>query len=361
VWGAASVVGPAVGGLLSEYLSWRWIFYLNLPIGLLAVWMLRRHLVERIERQPHQLDYPGAATLTAGCALVILGLLQGGVAWPWTSAPGVGVPAAGVMLLIAFVLVEQRRPEPVLPLWVFRRRVLVGGNLVAVVIGAVLIGLSSYVPAYAQGVLGAGPIAAGFAVAALSIGWPLAATLSGRVYLRIGFRDTALLGSVGVVAGAAACVALTDTSPLAAVATACCLVGLGLGFCSSPTIVAVQSAVGWKRRGVVTGTNMFARSIGSAVGVAVFGAIANATIAHRLADPPPGLPGRLPTADAAGDAVLDHSSTIAPATLAFLRSALFDATHHVFVGLLVVAVLGVGAVLLVPRRTEPLTFSDDLV
>lgn len=358
VWGAASVVGPALGGLVSEYLSWRWIFWINLPVGLLAAWMLRRHLVERIEHQRHSIDYAGALLLTAGCSLVILALLQGGVAWPWSSPPGVGVPAAGGGLLVAFVLVERRRTEPVLPLWVFRHRVLLGGNVVAVMIGAVLIGLSSYVPTYAQGVLGAGPLAAGFALAALSIGWPIAATVSGRVYLRLGFRDTALLGAVGVVAGTAAGTALTAHSPLWAVATACGTVGLGLGLVSSPTVVAAQSAVGWGRRGVVTASNMFSRSIGSAVGVAVFGAVANAALTRRLAHPPSGVTGPLPTPEQAGGTVLERATTTPPATVAFLRSALFEASHHVFVGLLVVSVLSVVAVLVIPRRTTPLAVRD---
>ncbi|MGZ4573719.1 MAG: MDR family MFS transporter [Mycobacteriaceae bacterium] len=356
VWGAAAVVGPTLGGVFSEYLSWRWIFFVNLPIGAVAVWMLHRHLHETVHRRKHTIDYAGAVLLTVGCSLLILGLLEGGVSWSWGSPVSVGILVLGAILVGAFVLVEKRAAEPVLPLWVFTRRVLTGSSLVAVGVGAVVIGLSSYVPTYAQGVLGSGPVVAGFAVAALTLGWPLAAALAGRVYLRIGFRDTALIGMVFVLAGAVLMLGLGAGSGVWEVAGACFTVGVGLGLVSSPTVVAAQSVVGWERRGVVTGTNMFSRSLGSAVGVAVLGAVANAVLAHRYTSAPDALAGQLPVNSNGTSAVLDGSAESTPALHEFVRVALSDATHYVFLSLAVVAVLMVGAVLLMPRRTRELTF-----
>ncbi|MGZ4557378.1 MAG: MFS transporter, partial [Mycobacteriaceae bacterium] len=212
------------------------------------------------------------------------------------------------------------------------------------------------VPTYAQGVLGSGPVVAGFAVAALTLGWPLAAALAGRVYLRIGFRDTALIGMVFVLAGAVLTLGLGAGSGVWEVAGACFTVGVGLGLVSSPTVVAAQSVVGWERRGVVTGTNMFSRSLGSAVGVAVLGAVANAVLAHRYTSAPDALAGQLPVNSNGTSAVLDGSAESTPALHEFVRVALSDATHYVFLSLAVVAVLMVGAVLLMPRRTRELTF-----
>jgi EmrB/QacA subfamily drug resistance transporter len=325
VWGISSVVGPTLGGLLSEYASWRWIFLINIPLCLLAATMIVRKFHERLERSRPSIDYAGAAVLTTGLALVILGVLEGGQAWGWRSPTGIVVLGVGLALLVGFVFVERRAVEPVLPLWIFRRRLLVTTGLTSACVGAILLGLSSYVPTFVQDALGTGPLVAGFALAALLLGWPITGSQSGRIYLRIGFRGCALIGGAVVLVGAGLLLALGRNSSVWQVAATCLVIGLGMGLTASPTLVAAQSSVGWRERGAVTGSNIFLRSLGSSLGVAAFGAIANATLgsAHRLGTGP-----------------------VDPV-------ALTGAVHRVFLAVLVIAALMWVMVALLPRGDRP--------
>jgi EmrB/QacA subfamily drug resistance transporter len=279
VWAISAVVGPTLGGVFVEVLNWRWIFFVNIPLALFAGWTLLRRFHEDVERVRHRIDVTGAVLLTAGSSLLILGLLEGGVLWPWSSVPSIVVLGSAVLLLIGFALVERRAAEPIIPGWIFRVRLFNTTNLVSLSVGAMLVGLTSYVPLYVQGVLGHNALVGGFAVAALTVGWPIAASTAGRIYLRIGFRSTALIGAAVALVGAGLLAGLAVDSSVWLVAATCFVVGLGMGWVASPTLIAAQSAAEWRVRGVVTGTNIFARSMGSAVGIAVFGALANAALA----------------------------------------------------------------------------------
>lgn len=326
VWGIASFVGPTLGGVFSDYLSWRWIFFVNIPLGLAAAWVLLRRFQENITRKTsHQIDYAGAILLAVGGSLLLLGLLEGGVIWAWDSAASIAILTAAAVLLTAFVLVERRAAEPVLPLWVLGQRVLNSANSAALLVGVLMVGLATYVPLFAQGVLDTSALVAGFALAAMTLGWPIAASLAGRIYLRLGFRTTMLFGSVIVVIGAVLLLTVESGSSVLHLAAACFVIGLGLGFSSSPAVVAAQSSVDWQSRGVVTGATMFARSVGSAVGVAVFGAVANGVVAARLGDT---------------QADLEHLP----------GDVLSPAIHAVFYGAAAAAVLLVAAVTFMPNR-----------
>ncbi len=210
-------------------------------------------------------------------------MLEGGQAWAWSSVQSVAILTAGAVLLVAFGFVERTSPEPVLPLWVWRRRLLVTSSLVSAAVGAIVLGLSSYIPTFVQDSLGTGPLVAGFALATLTIGWPVSASQAGRLYLRVGFRITASIGSAVVVLGSILLLLLDQASSVYQVGLTCFVIGLGMGLTATPTLIAAQSTVEWQQRGVVTGNNLFSRSLGSALGVAVFGAIANAVLGGSTA------------------------------------------------------------------------------
>ncbi|MDT7579117.1 MAG: hypothetical protein QOK35_381 [Pseudonocardiales bacterium] len=280
VWAMSSVIGPTLGGVFSELGLWRWIFLVNVPLCLLAAGLILRNFHETVERTEHHVDYLGAVLLTTGMTLLILGVLEGGQAWAWDSPVSIAVFAVGALLVAAFAVAERRAAEPILPPWVLRRRLLATTTALALGVGVILIGLTSFVPTYLEGALGTRPLVAGLALAALTVGWPISATLSGRLfYLRFGFRPTILIGLGLTVVGTGALALLAHTPSVAVVAATCFVSGLGLGLVASPSLIAAQASVAWDERGVTTGTNMFARSIGSAVGAAVLGAVANGVIA----------------------------------------------------------------------------------
>lgn len=281
VWAAASVVGPTFGGLFAQWGIWRGVFVFNVPLCLVAAWMLLRRYQDAFDRREARVDYYGAVLLTSGLSLLVLAILAGGQAWSWTSAPSIGSLVAGGVLLVLFGVVSRRAAEPILPGFVLTRRLLLTTTIVGLGVGAILIGLTSFVPTYLEGTVGAEPVYAGLAMTALTIGWPLTAGLAGRIYLRVGFKRTAMVGATVVVAGAVGLLAMVDHPSVLLVACLCFVTGCGMGLLALPCLIAAQSSVDAEDRGVVTGAHMFARSLGSAVGVAVFGAMANSVFQGR--------------------------------------------------------------------------------
>ncbi len=347
VWGISSVIGPALGAFFAEKLTWSLVFWINLPIGIASMLMLAAYLHEDVEHHKHQVDYLGSVLLMVSTTLVMLALIQydelsrqGGYAFP-------ALVLSGVAGLVAFFLHERRAAEPLLPLSLWKDRVIAVGNSGALVTGALMMGITSFLPTYVQGVMARSAMVAGFALAMMSIGWPIASTIAGRLMLRTSYRFTAVAGGVALIGGAGLLVALSPAHGALFAAAGSFVTGAGMGLTSTVFIVSIQTAVPWKQRGAATSSNMFSRIVGQAVGTALFGAVLNVGISERA--------GKAALSSGALDILMDPGkrSTLEPARLHELSSALAGALHSVYLIGGALAVVTFFVVLAMPTQLRP--------
>ena len=354
VWGFSALVGPLVGGVMVDHASWRWLFYINLPLGILALLMIWRFLEEKVEKRKVQVDYLGSVTLTAGITLLLLVLLTGGVSYPWSSPAIIGMGVAAVVLLATFIWQERRAPDPMLPLDLFRIPDIGWPTLASFMVGGVMYGTTVYLPIWAQGVEGFSATKSGASLLWLSIGWPIASLIGGKFILKLGVRPAALLGLVLNTLGAAGVVVLGRIStqiPPVGLACLTFVIGSGMGFTTLAYILGVQSAVDWSRRGVATAALQFMRTLGGLVWVSVAGAAMNLSLLSRLKQIPGVAAATAQEAGKVANSLLDPQSWAAlPADkLVLLRGALADSLRTVHVIVLVVAVISLVISLMVPN------------
>lgn len=278
VWGIAGLLGPLVGGFFVDQISWRWIFYINLPVGLVSLLLITYFFHENVElKKEHKIDYLGATTFTIGISTLLYALLNAGPGqkYAWNSMPIYTLLAVSVIFLVLFGYIEKNAKEPMLPPSLFRIPVILVSNLIGFLASAVLIGVNVYLPMWIQTILGHSATSSGLTLMPMSIAWPLGATFAGRYMYKIGSKFTAILGSVLIALGGTWLLAVELNSPYWYFVGIMCVIGLGMGYAMTPTTVLVQSAVGWQMRGAATASNSFTRSIGQTVGIAVFGTIFN--------------------------------------------------------------------------------------
>ncbi|MEH7110156.1 MDR family MFS transporter [Bacillus sp. JJ1764] len=282
VWGISAVTGPAIGGLLVQYVSWRYVFWINVPLGILSLIGLWMFLHENIRKKLHEIDYIGAVLITIAISSIMFVLVEGGVHWSWGSWQIIGLLAAVVLSLIGFIYQEGRAKEPIMPFSIWRQKSIFIANITSLTTGIMLIGISSFLPTFVQGVMEQPPIIAGFTLTTMSIGWPIASALSGKMLNTIGYRKTSLIGGVFLIIGSVTFVTMTASVGPVWAAIGSFFIGVGMGLTSTAFIVSIQSTVSWEQRGIATAANMFMRNLGNTIGAALLGGILNNRLTQYL-------------------------------------------------------------------------------
>ena len=266
VWGLASIAGPLVGGYITDALSWRWVFYINLPFGLLCLLVIATAYPPRRQTTKVEVDWAGAALMFSGVSAILIGIggeVGAGVVWL----------GAGIILLAAFAYVERRVREPILPVDMFSNPLIARTNIVAFLFGVAMFGAIAFIPLYVQGVLGGTATQAGQVLTPLFLGWVTTSVIAARLTVKIGYKPIAMAGSVLLTIGFAGLATLTSDSSLTLLLVSCLVMGAGMGFSMLSLLLAVQHGVDRARLGIATSLNQFSRSIGAAIGTAAMGAL----------------------------------------------------------------------------------------
>ncbi|MGH6945610.1 MAG: MDR family MFS transporter [Geminicoccaceae bacterium] len=318
VWGVSAVIGPVLGAFLVQHLNWALVFWINLPIGGIAIALLARFLREPPARRAHRVDYAGAILLMLGAGALMLALVQ---------AESLGAPVATTLCILALVALgalwvrERRAAEPILPLRLWRNRTIVVSNLGSLASGSVMMGVTAFLPIYVQGVMGKSPTVAGFVLTVMSLGWSAGSIAIGRLIGRVSHRWTAAAGGFALLVGTLLLIGLEPARGPLWAGTGAFVIGIGMGFTSTTFLVAIQSSVGREERGTATSSMLFLRMLGQSLGAALFGAIVNLGVDR-------GLPGGRHAVDRLMESA--QRAAMPPDEIGRLTGAIAGSLHEVY-------------------------------
>lgn len=360
VFGVTSVAGPLLGGVITDHLGWRWLFFVSLPVGLIALVFIARFLHVPHTPRKAPIDYLGISTLSTGLVALLLAVSFGGSSWAWGSTESISLFVLSAVLLTAFVLVERKAVEPVLPLRLFANRTISLSLISAFGVAIVMFGAIIYIPVFAQGVIGVNATNSGLILMPLMLGFIICGILTGMLITRTGKYLPFMLTGIAIMAvGVFLLTRLDHNATSLQLTEAMVVLGVGLGMAMQQYTLVVQNAVARADMGVATASTQFFRNVGSTVGIAIFGAVMSSGLQEKIASH---LPGGLP-AQAGGH--MDAGAVLDPSALAKLPPAVADAvrwgladklTDAFALGLPILAVVFV-ATLFIPNT--PLRESND--
>lgn len=268
VWGVASLAGPFLGGILIDILSWHWIFFINIPFGILSIVLLQKNLDEAFERKKHRIDFAGIITLSISM-IIFLNIFS-----EQKNSNNTLSVVITIILLIAFYKIERKAEEPIIPLDIFTKASTII-NLISFLVAIIMIGVDVYVPIYMQNVLGFSAKVSGLSMAPMSVTWLIASVILGKCILKYGGKVVTLISSVVLLIGVVLLLTLDLSSSIALVLTVVAIIGFGLGGALSVLTIIIQESVGYNKRGAATATNSLVKTLGETIGISIFGGIFN--------------------------------------------------------------------------------------
>jgi EmrB/QacA subfamily drug resistance transporter len=341
VWALAAIIGPILGAFIVEHLHWAFVFWINLPIGVVTIGLLCVFLNEELHRRQHQIDYLGSLLLMLGLGATMTVVVQAQSLGPFMAALLMGV---GLGALAWLVVQERHAQEPIIPVALLRNRVIAIGNFGSLTIGALLMCIVGFLPTYVQAVMGRSAVVTGFVVATLSVAWSIGSITAGWVLAKTSYRSTGAVGALALIAGAVLLITLDPHNGFVAMTTGALLIGIGMGVCNIVFLLVVQGSVGWSERGVATASTLFTRTIGQTIGAGLAGAILNFGISRRA-----------PNIIDALDLLLEASrrESLDAQYIARMVEAVASSLHDVYVVAGLLAMITLVIALLLPAGLSP--------